>query len=304
MRKSQQLVRMTLEVLPPSASALLALEDLAARIKSTHEQCLASPTTGLLLARNAGEWLLQAELQLGPSEWLSWVATDCHISEKTAQTYVQIARGWPRLQPAAVDLSSVGVPQLPGKTNPIALLPQSNPDTLDVDFQTIPSSSISIPEKRLEGLALSNADIIPDSASFGDRLPYPNTKAIAQEHLTFFIPGNVVPKARPRVTANGTFLPKRYREWRNRAEVEISRQLFERSPYPTLPIQLAAIKIRLVGKHRMNADADNIVGSCLDSLVAVGVLKNDCLSYIPELSFKFVPQGTQGVYIKVLSLPI
>lgn len=255
--------------------AILPQQELAARINSAHQQCVAFPTTGLLHARNAGEWLLQAQAQLTPEAWRSWLKECCTVSELTAQTYMQIARGWPKLVPSPAPVPA-------SETSALALR----------DYEQVELSSHV--EEPIQIAAILEPAVTTALAE---------TLVPTTDPLTFFIPGGVVPKARPRVTANGTFLPPRYRAWRNHAEVEIFKQLGEKSSVPVLPLQRAAVKVRLIGKHRMNADADNIVGSCLDSLVAAGVIKNDNLSYIPEIYFKLIPQGTQGVQITLIPLP-
>lgn len=295
MREATQLAKPSLQVLTETAPALLPLEELARRINRTHEQCRAQPATGLMHARNAGEWLLQASEQLSPPQWLSWLAAHCTVSERTAQTYMQIAMGWPRLKPSA------GVPPIAAIPSGIAAL-QAAAKPPDPD--SVPAKEIDFPPAP--AAVAETLQPLPRDSEKKAAIPSGMASLHARPQLTFFIPGEVVPKARPRVTANGTFMPRRYREWRNRAEVEISRQIFELKMDAALPVQLplkqAAVKIRLVGQHRLNADADNIVGSCLDAMVAVGIIKNDCLSYVPEISFKFVPEGTKGVHIKAIAL--
>ena len=122
------------------------------------------------------------------------------------------------------------------------------------------------------------------------------------EIINFYIPGKVVPKARPRVTANGTYLPPRYRAWRNLAEVEIYRQISEHNLEKNLPIQKAAISIRFCGKHRTNSDLDNLAGACLDALTlnGAGVLQDDRLGCIPKLTVEYIPDSQEtGVWIKI-----
>lgn len=121
--------------------------------------------------------------------------------------------------------------------------------------------------------------------------------------ITFFLPGYVVPKARPRVTRNGTFMPIRYRDWRDSAESKLLIQVEQRGIESLLPVERATLEIQLTGKHRMSGDADNILGSFLDALVAVNVLKNDNLTCIPEVSLKFNPDGELGAFITIAPLP-
>lgn len=120
--------------------------------------------------------------------------------------------------------------------------------------------------------------------------------------IMFFIPGGVVPKARPRVTVNGTFMPPRYRKWRLYAEGQLHQQIAKQELAPALPIQRAALELKLIGKHRMSADADNLMGSCMDALVAAGVFKNDNLTNVPEVSLRMVAEGADGVLIIIYPL--
>ncbi|MGK7920567.1 MAG: RusA family crossover junction endodeoxyribonuclease, partial [Trichodesmium sp.] len=120
--------------------------------------------------------------------------------------------------------------------------------------------------------------------------------------IRLYLPGKVVPKARPRVTANGTYLPPRYRTWRNQAEVEIYRQVSELNLEVDLPIQKAAIFISFCGKHRTNSDLDNLAGACLDALTlnGAGVLQDDRLSCIPKLTIEYIPDTKKtGVWIEI-----
>lgn len=122
------------------------------------------------------------------------------------------------------------------------------------------------------------------------------------ENLVFYIPGKVVPKARPRVTSKGTYLPQRYRQWRNMAEVEICRQVLDMNLKDELPIKKAAIYLSFCGKHRTNSDLDNMAGACLDALTlnGAGVLKDDRLSCIPKLNVEYIAERPEtGVWITI-----
>lgn len=251
-------------------------QEITTHINNAHRCCIENPTTGLIFARDAGECLLQLQQKLTPCQWQNWLTQNCNFSEKTAQTYISIAQGWPKSTPHS---SSALVIQKTDIFHPHL--------TFDIEPETWEKET----EQPLQMTATLEA---------GDSLFHQKNN----EKLTFFIPGNVVPKARPRVTRNGTYLPPRYRTWRNFAEVELYKQINEKQNLPVFPIPRAAVKVRLIGKHRMNADADNIIGSFLDALVAVGVFKNDNLSYIPEIAFKLVSsEGIQGSHITIVPLP-
>lgn len=127
-------------------------------------------------------------------------------------------------------------------------------------------------------------------------------KTVPKNTIKLMIPGVVVPKARPRVTSNGTYLPPRYRAWRNHAEVEIYRQIAEQNLTYKFPLRKAAISIRLIGNHRTNSDIDNLAGACLDALTlnGAGILIDDRLSCLPQLTVEYVPGGKEtGVWIEI-----
>jgi hypothetical protein len=70
------------------------LIDLAARIKTEHEAASATLTQGLQHAIVAGQLLLKAKKQLPHGEWLPWLSANCSVSERTAQAYMRVARGF------------------------------------------------------------------------------------------------------------------------------------------------------------------------------------------------------------------
>lgn len=96
--------------------------------------------------------------------------------------------------------------------------------------------------------------------------------------IELILPGNVTPKARPRVTSRGTYMPENYRCWKSLAIGRLKAQ------YSGETIQRAAVSIVLRGKHPRRGDADNIGGSVLDALVQAGILRGDNLMVIPSLS--------------------
>lgn len=98
------------------------------------------------------------------------------------------------------------------------------------------------------------------------------------EVYTLTLSGPVVPKARPRVTANGTYMPDEYREWKQAAIASFESQ------YKGEALSGVVVSILLKGKHSRRGDADNIAGAILDALVQAGVLKNDNLVHVRGLS--------------------
>lgn len=82
-------------------------------------------------------------------------------------------------------------------------------------------------------------------------------------------------KARPRVTAKGTFMPKEYQLKRK----EMIRQLKEQWQGPPLE---GPIRLELKVKGEGRADADNIIGALMDA--ANGLLwVDDRVSIIPQI---------------------
>lgn len=379
-----------LNVLFNSAPDQMNLDELGAEINSQHEQCQKYPSLGLLYARNAGEWLLEAKTKLHPDEWQRWLNTNCNFSERTAETYMQMAKGWPGFRVAvkkdvktentisyspevAAILESLSpfsnsedTPVPMGIIEKLELIDSTElsddselesiviKDQFDIvteDLDTLESSDLSPnpesisavvveilevieptkvsadikSEAPIEVEALEVLEIDDITVNFESKSPKislsnsksQNSKSIDSldvtiststqaekpdsEVIIFFIPGNVVPKARPRVTGNGTYLPQRYKAWRNMAEVEIYTQLSGRD-LTTLPIKKATILMRFVGKHRTNSDLDNLAGACLDALTmnGAGVLLDDRISCVSKLSVEYLPDAKKtGVWIEI-----
>ncbi|MCT7977240.1 RusA family crossover junction endodeoxyribonuclease [Laspinema olomoucense] len=296
-----------------STPGMVPLSALAAQINREHERCQQSVAIGLLHACTAGQLLIQAKLRVPAQKWHVWLAAYCNVPEATAQTYMKMAQGWPSV-----------------KEDP-AIAPSPVPNDLQPETQEIGQSATdtAIEEEISEPPLVVNAQLMSESAqrlTFVSLLqrPKPETrsrilrteprKTKPQETpqstepdaqrtvrtLTLWIPGSVTPKARPRVTANGTFLPKRYREWRLRAEGEILMQVHQMNPLPQLPIERAAVRIILRGKHR--GDGDNAIGSVCDALVGAGIFSSDSLKQIPFGSWRHIPDGETGVKIQIESM--
>jgi Holliday junction resolvase RusA-like endonuclease len=100
--------------------------------------------------------------------------------------------------------------------------------------------------------------------------------------VTLKLNGAVVPKARPRVTKNGTFMPKNYTEWKASAITDFIIQM--RDHNLTYPLDKIMVKIALIGKHPKRGDLDNIAGAILDALVQSEFIKNDGLNNVSNLA--------------------
>lgn len=126
------------------------------------------------------------------------------------------------------------------------------------------------------------------------------------QKLEFYLSGPVTPKARPRVSSNGTYLPKRYKNWREQAECDLLIQIREMHPAPELPLEKVAITLRFTGKHRTNSDLDNLAGACLDALTlnGAGIIVDDNIKRVPRLTVEYEPKkGKTGVTIEIEPLP-
>ena len=269
---------------------LINWQDLIIEINFKHKQCQDNPMNAMAFAYSLGQLLLETQALLSPTEWQSWLKNNCHFSESCAETYLQIAKSWPsfRTQLDAyrkVNLSTMeNIPQM-------SLISSELKDNFEEYVETEVKQIIPL---------LNNTE------NFLTSLPE-SEKSENATIINFYIPGKVVPKARPRVTTNGTYLPPRYRAWRNQAEVEIYRQVSELNLEVDLPIKRAAISISFCGKHRTNSDLDNLAGACLDALTlnGAGVLQDDRLSCIPKLTIEYIPNTKEtGVQIKIEILPV
>ena len=91
--------------------------------------------------------------------------------------------------------------------------------------------------------------------------------------------GVIVPKARARVTRNGTFHPHRYQQWK-KAAIATLKDLVPSEPN----LSGVHVEIILQGKHPRRGDLDNLAGSCLDALVQSDILKDDNLNNVTGLA--------------------
>jgi Holliday junction resolvase RusA-like endonuclease len=89
----------------------------------------------------------------------------------------------------------------------------------------------------------------------------------------------MVGKARPRVTSQGTYMPKAYQQWQRDAQAELRLQWARRPPLERvgwLTVQFRCPQGRV--------DLDNALGSVLDALVRAGVLVDDNATRVPAVS--------------------
>ncbi|MCT7961076.1 RusA family crossover junction endodeoxyribonuclease [Laspinema sp. D1] len=286
-----------------STPGMVPLSALAAQINREHERCQQSVAIRLLHACTAGQLLIQAKLRVPAQKWQVWLAGYCNVPEATAQTYMEMAQGWPSVKQDP----AIGPRQETLETEDSPTWTELRQEELEpplvVNAQLLSESAqrltfVSLlqrpkPEGRSRIVRTEPRKAKPSEVQ---KETQPDSVNIART-LTFWIPGPVIPKARPRVTANGTYLPKRYREWRLRAEGEIIMQVHQMNPLPQLPIERAAVRIILRGKHR--GDGDNAIGSVCDALVGAGIFSSDSLKQIPFGSWRHIPDGETGVKIQI-----
>lgn len=112
--------------------------------------------------------------------------------------------------------------------------------------------------------------------------------------------GQIVPKARPRVTSNGTFLPHKYAAWKKSAIGS-----FQNQHQGNATITRTQINIKLIGKHSRRGDLDNISGSILDALVQANVISNDNLTVVTGLSVSldYQPKTEPYTIVELSSIP-
>jgi hypothetical protein len=76
------------------------LGELAHAINREHDLARQTFKTALHHAIKAGELLRKARAKVGHGAWLPWLQENCHISERTAQAYMRLAREFPKLDSA------------------------------------------------------------------------------------------------------------------------------------------------------------------------------------------------------------
>lgn len=89
--------------------------------------------------------------------------------------------------------------------------------------------------------------------------------------MTIYLPLPPMAKARPRVTRNGTFMPKRYQDWRKSFVLLWRKAKGARGLTGTLEV-----KVWFCTKTgTMRPDVDNAYSACLDAMQDAGAFVND-----------------------------
>jgi Holliday junction resolvase RusA-like endonuclease len=97
--------------------------------------------------------------------------------------------------------------------------------------------------------------------------------------LVLYLEGPIVPKARPRVTRTGTYMPPAYADWKEAAITSFGMRQKEMAI--SSPV---SINIYLLGKHSRAGDLDNVSGSILDALVQANILAKDNMMVVQSLT--------------------
>lgn len=83
---------------PVAIVAQADLKKLAARINDEHAACEKALEQSVLHALSAGRALLEAKASAGHGNWLPWLKENVAFTERTAQTYMRLAIGWPTIE--------------------------------------------------------------------------------------------------------------------------------------------------------------------------------------------------------------
>ena len=75
------------------AKGEVTLVELGSRIKSAHEQLVTSARSIVFHAIEIGKDLMKAQALGGYGNWGRWLEANCALNERTAQRYMELARG-------------------------------------------------------------------------------------------------------------------------------------------------------------------------------------------------------------------
>lgn len=94
------------------------------------------------------------------------------------------------------------------------------------------------------------------------------------------IPYPAKPKARPRVTSRGTYMPKAYTEWKKAVGMIMALRMKPLTGRVQVSMVFHSdhftISVNKTEKERHGrADLDNLIGGVLDALVDAGVIEDD-----------------------------
>lgn len=74
------------------------LKNISTEINTEHEIVVNACKSAVEHAIKAGELLIKAKSMVNHGEWLDWMKDNCEMTERTAQTYMRLAREYPKLE--------------------------------------------------------------------------------------------------------------------------------------------------------------------------------------------------------------
>jgi hypothetical protein len=80
----------------PATEQSSDLAVLAGRINDEHDEVVKAIVHGADHAIRAGKLLQAAKIAVRHGDWSEWLATNCRVSERSAQLYMQLAREFPQ----------------------------------------------------------------------------------------------------------------------------------------------------------------------------------------------------------------
>jgi hypothetical protein len=139
-----------------TSQQLTPLAELAAHIQAEHRATIEAIRTGTRHAMTAGELLLEAKRQLKHGHWVEWLEANCAISDRTAQTYMHLARNRAVLEANPQHAADLSIREA---LKAIAGPPKSNPKPkATTTFQTAPKRRSWLKPSALNSLIWSDAD--------------------------------------------------------------------------------------------------------------------------------------------------
>src|SRR5262245_22020705 len=74
---------------------------LASRMHASHAACETALRASVSHALEAGRMLLKAKERCGHGQWLPWLTANIAVSERTAQSYMKVAKNWSTVEAKA-----------------------------------------------------------------------------------------------------------------------------------------------------------------------------------------------------------
>jgi hypothetical protein len=149
---------------PPVPSNDLAV--LAGQINDEHDEVVKAIVHGADHAIRAGKLLLAAKIAARHGDWSEWLATNCRVSERSAQLYMQLAREFPQGL-AGVSLTAAIKMLEPLKSPEEKLLSGPRPKSAKKNHvaEAIKAAPLSILEKAWEAASDAERNIFMTKVS-------------------------------------------------------------------------------------------------------------------------------------------